>query len=77
MLTPFRTADLTAIHLCSLDRICVACTRDLKSPSCHLGCIAFGWAESYGDILYTLALTVLNLICLGPGLAIAQSHFVA
>ncbi|CAJ1372535.1 unnamed protein product [Effrenium voratum] len=43
MLTPFRTADLTAIHLC---------------------CIAFGWAESYGDILYTLALTVLNLICI-------------
>ena len=38
--TPFRTADLIAIHFC---------------------CIAFGWAESHGDVAYTSLLVVLNI----------------
>lgn len=41
--TPFRTADLVAIHLC---------------------CIAFGWAESHGDISYTIFLIVINVGCI-------------
>lgn len=28
------------------------------------GCIAFGWAESHGDVAYTSLLVVLNIGCL-------------
>lgn len=79
--TPFRTADLVAIHLCSLVDVMamvflleclsssifshpLASRRTLTISKNAWGCIAFGWAESHGDISYTIFLIVINVGCL-------------